>query len=34
MNEQTFEMTAGFEPLKVNLRSLVAHLLAIDPRTL
>ncbi|WP_332776243.1 N-formylglutamate amidohydrolase [Polaromonas sp.] len=33
MNEQTFAMTAGFEPLKASLRSLVERLLKTDPRT-
>ena len=34
MNEQTLEMTAGFAPLQVNLRSLVQRLLQTDPRVL
>lgn len=34
MNEATLEITAGFEPLKAHLRSLVDLLLATDPRTL
>ena len=32
MNEQTFEITAGFNKLKADLRSLVNTLLATDPR--
>ncbi|CAN5728833.1 N-formylglutamate amidohydrolase [soil metagenome] len=34
MNEQTFEVTAGFDKLKADLRSLIEKLLATDPRTL
>ena len=34
MNEETLEMTDGFAPLKVSLRSLVDLLLKTDPRTL
>ena len=34
MNEDTLEMTPGFEPLKAHLRSLVDLLLKTDPRTL
>ena len=34
MNEDTLEMTPGFEPLKAHLRSLVERLLATDTRTL
>ncbi len=34
MNEQTLETTAGFAPLQASLQSLVALLLATDPRTL
>jgi N-formylglutamate deformylase len=34
MNEQTFEMTSGFDKLKADLRSLVSKLLATDPRKL
>ncbi|WP_298932124.1 N-formylglutamate amidohydrolase [uncultured Ramlibacter sp.] len=33
MDEQTLEMTAGFDALRTNLRSLVELLLQIDPRT-
>ena len=32
MDEQTFEVTAGFDKLKGDLRSLVVKLLAADPR--
>lgn len=34
MNEQTFALTQGFEPLKATLRSLVERLLQTDPRAL
>ncbi len=34
MNEQTLEITEGFEPLRSNLRSLVTLLLRTDPRAL
>ncbi len=34
MSEETLEMTAGFEPLKAHLRSLVELLLITDPRKL
>lgn len=34
MNETTLAPHAGFEPLKVHLRSLVERLLAVDPRYL
>ncbi|TAM39603.1 MAG: N-formylglutamate amidohydrolase [Burkholderiaceae bacterium] len=34
MNEQTLEMTDGFAPLQISLRSLVQRLLQTDPRTL
>ena len=34
MNEQTFEITPGFDKLKADLRSLVDKLLAADPRSL
>jgi N-formylglutamate deformylase len=34
MNEETLELTAGFEPLKAHLQSLVEMLLKTDPRQL
>ena len=34
MNEETLEMTDGFAPLKISLRSMVDLLLKTDPRTL
>lgn len=34
MNEQTLEMTQGFLPLQASLRSLLMHLLQVDPRAL
>lgn len=34
MNEETLSVTAGFEPLKAHLRSLVELLLNTDPRAL
>lgn len=34
MNEETLKVTAGFEPLKADLRSLVELLLSTDPRKL
>jgi N-formylglutamate deformylase len=34
MNEKTFALTAGFEPLKATLRALVELLLKTDPRLL
>ncbi|MBC7611151.1 MAG: N-formylglutamate amidohydrolase [Polaromonas sp.] len=34
MSEQTFELNAGYEPLKTSLRSLLDVLLATDPRKL
>ena len=34
MNEQTLELTDGYEPLKATLRLLVDKLLQTDPRTL
>jgi N-formylglutamate deformylase len=34
MDEQTFELTAGFAPLQASLRSLVEMLLRTDPRHL
>ncbi|MBC7435289.1 MAG: N-formylglutamate amidohydrolase [Bdellovibrionales bacterium] len=34
MNEQTFEITPGFDKLRADLRSLVDKLLAADPRSL
>ncbi|MHB1250105.1 MAG: N-formylglutamate amidohydrolase, partial [Polaromonas sp.] len=34
MDEETFALTPGFEPLKDTLRSLVDLLLKTDPRTL
>lgn len=33
MNEQTLEISDGFAPLQTSLRSLMARLLQIDPRT-
>ena len=34
MNEETLELTAGFDPLKAHLQSLVEMLLKTDPRQL
>ena len=34
MNEETLELTAGFDPLKAHLQSLVKMLLKTDPRQL
>jgi N-formylglutamate deformylase len=34
MNEETLELTAGFEPLKAHLQSLVEMFLKTDPRQL
>ena len=34
MNEQTLEMTDGFDALKISLRSLINKLLGTDPRSL